>query len=223
MDPIDHDTALIIARESLNRHLMLTDAEGRELERRRLVWRTGVRITTPSGEQWQPSPQHINLGSANFSELLEADAAGRITYLANTDWAIYTLLDRAEKDFVAFEACAELAAKLIEQGDPLPARIAAWAAKRLRGEIEPPRRPPQHPADNMLRDRAIALTINELVGLGLNATRNAVSASDSACDVVSEVLRESGNRRMSYSGVERIWKNYNKTIRRPKQTLRRTS
>ena len=115
------------------------------------------------------------------------------------------LIEGAQSSPVDFRALREALSHLLETHEPVPEELVQWGLSVAAGRVTAPGTGPGRSRyKNQLRDELIAQTVQTLVDCGLNATRNEVSAPESACDAVSKALHAHGIE-LSYDGVAKIW------------------
>jgi len=100
-----------------------------------------------------------------------------------------------------------LAASLIEQGRPLPKKLASICAAYLRGDLQ---LVSSGKNKTVLRDSALAQAVHEVsYAHNINPTRNSetkVNKSKSACDVVFEAYNNFYKPCIGFDVVVRAWK-----------------
>ena len=170
-----------------------------------LIFRTGIEVTTEKGRIYKPMPLGINL------EWLIKALCGKespFVKIRFTGKRAANLVDLAKNDSIAWDAAKELVAKILEQGDPLPAELRQFTIEILRGG-ERPKKQGRHKAENLYRDQCVADSIYTLHECGFKPlTKNSnESENNSACHVVVEALAKLGDM-ISYDAVKSIWKNY---------------
>jgi hypothetical protein len=114
------------------------------------------------------------------------------------------LVAKAEKgDPVAWEAARRLAARLVEQGDPLPPELRGFAVDVLLGKIAKPKR--SRSDHVVVRDAAIraAADVLEFHHNFIPLTRNKASAPGSICDAIAEALNKRGED-IGYAAVAKV-------------------
>lgn len=104
-----YDQIKSIARHELTRlfsqySIDAQDPGGMRAEMWGWVWRTGIKITYPDGEEWFPSTQHIKPGSANYLAAEEAEQDGCIIYTANDSLFLPYLIEQSKSEIVAHMA-----------------------------------------------------------------------------------------------------------------------
>ena len=115
------------------------------------------------------------------------------------------LIEGARSSPVDFQALQEALSHLLETQEPIPSELIEWGLSVAAGNVTLPKvGSGRSPYTNQVRDALIAQTVHTLVDCGLNATRNEVSAPESACDAVSEALNAHGVE-LSYAGVAKTW------------------
>ncbi len=88
---------------------------------------------------------------------------------------------------------------------PIPDELREWVYDCFDGSWTLPEpRVGRNSHRNEVRNQLIIRTVDRLVSCGLTATRNEVSAPESACDAVSEALNLHGVE-LSYAGVAKVW------------------
>jgi hypothetical protein len=97
---------------------------------------------------------------------------------------------------------AAISRELIMAGEPLPKGLDEFLLKVLSGEVRPPPGPPS--LQKLKRDVVIELAVKMAVNAGLSASRNDSSDPTSACDLVSDCLKEVGIK-LGYKAVVKIW------------------
>lgn len=170
-----------------------------------LMLRTGIEVTTEKGRIYRPLPLGINL------EWLIKALCGKespFVKIRFTGKRASNLVDLAKNDPIAWDATKELTAKILEQGDPLPAELSQFTIEILRGS-ERPKKQGRYRAENLYRDQCVADAIYTLNECGFKPlTKNSnESENNSACHVVVEALAKLGDV-ISYDAVKSIWKNY---------------
>jgi hypothetical protein len=170
-----------------------------------LMLRTGIEVTTEKGRIYRPLPLGINL------ECLIKALCGkesRFTKIRFTGQRASNLVELAKNDPIAWDGTKELTAKILEQGDPLPAELRQFTIEILRG-CERPKKQGRYRAENLHRDQCVADSIYTLHECGFTPlTKNSnESENNSACHVVVEALAKLGDV-ISYDAVKSIWKNY---------------
>ncbi|MBX9923877.1 MAG: hypothetical protein K2Y01_07180 [Rhabdochlamydiaceae bacterium] len=170
-----------------------------------LMLRTGIEATTEKGRIYQPVPLGINL------EWLIKTLCSKESYFVTirfTGKRAANLVELTKHHPTAWDAAKELAAKILEQGDPLPPELRQFTIKVLRGE-EGPNKQGRYRAENLYRDQCVADAIYTLHECGFKPlTKNSNdSQNNSACHVVVEALAKLGDM-ISYEAVRSIWKNH---------------
>ncbi|TGR05417.1 hypothetical protein EN833_23385 [Mesorhizobium sp. M4B.F.Ca.ET.190.01.1.1] len=112
---------------------------------------------------------------------------------------------------IADGAMRELIVETIRGGKPLDPPLSAYSALLA---SEPPRKKPgKEKADNIFRDIAIALIVDDVsTRFDLSPTSNGKSDNPSACRVVATAL-DAANIRKGYKLVEGIWARFGKMLR----------
>lgn len=163
------------------------DDDGLKSEAMALAFSTGIRVTLNT-ETWTPSPEHLNVGTANFKCAVEALESGNVTFTGD----VSALVESAATDKAAFDACMLIFEAKLAQGEAIPPQLGQWA---INGS-----RPRKGAHKNKPRDRAIVTAIYWLTTAhGMTATRNDGSPPTSACDIVA------GAAHMSYEAVRKVW------------------
>ena len=132
---------------------------------------------------------------------LVGEGKSRIRYAHQS---VARLVVKAENgDPFAWEASRRLAARMIEQGDPLPPELRGFAVGVLLGTITKPKR--SRSDHVVVRDAAIrtAAHVLEFQHNFIPLTRNEASASDSICDAIGEALNKRGEG-IGYAAVVKI-------------------
>jgi hypothetical protein len=121
---------------------------------------------------------------------------------------------QAEHDAIAFDALRLGISARLEMGKELPQPVCDWLVRYLRYEVGPPK---GKSGPNQHRDLhfAIWFTVEELVDLGMTASRNDSNQDEygkgkSACDAVAKALEELELSPTSYFTVKRIVSDYKK-------------
>lgn len=116
------------------------------------------------------------------------------------------LIEDASRDPAAFEVLALLAARAIDAGEPMAKELRKFAVDVLREQIQSPiarGAPPIHSARNTLIH---ALLLDIVDRFEVTPTRNkGASSGDSACDIVAETMPRKARLPKSYSQIEAIW------------------
>lgn len=116
----------------------------------------------------------------------------RLTYtLAKTDPVQYLRLASQNPEW--FEALKIVCAEMLRRHDELPHELANWIADTLVGKVKRPKQKGGRPRSSTYQ-AAIWMTVSQLVRWGWTKSRNDVSPSTSACDVVAEALTLSFDR-----------------------------
>ncbi len=102
---------------------------------------------------------------------------------------------------MSYDLLKEMVARRVENGEELSEQLREWAAREFRNP-SPPNRSAKRPGEVQ---HFIGRAVWELVKSGMNPTRGAMSAQDSACDAVAEALRELRLKPNSYEGVQDMW------------------
>jgi hypothetical protein len=113
-------------------------------------------------------------------------------------------------------ALRELAAEMLDRGDPLPAALAAYTIEALH-PAGLPRLRGQKKASNLMQDISIVALIMTLVErFGLSVRRNeATDHRASACSIVARALDEAGLTRGNKNpeeAVRKIWRRYSPSV-----------
>ena len=113
------------------------------------------------------------------------------------DRMVRELLNRSEKEALAYEAVAQIAAIKLENAQPLDIELQRWVVRHLKGEQRRPRKRGRRALATSWRDLWIATFVLRLTEppFDFAITRNeATSRSVSAADGVSEIASEFGIR-----------------------------
>ena len=131
----------------------------------------------------------------------------RAVYVLRED-RLPELLEGAQTSPLDFQAVQAALSSLREENKPIPSELNEWALDVASGKVKCPSvRPGRSPYTNVVRDELISRTVQSLVDCGLSATRNEVSAPESACDAVSIALNAHGVE-LSFAAVAKIWRSY---------------
>ncbi len=170
-----------------------------------LMLRTGIEVTTSTGSTYKPLPIGTNLEWL-IKALCEKESP--FVKIQFTGKRASTLVELSKNDPTAWDAAKELAAKILEQGDPLPAELRQFTIEILRGS-DRPKKQGRYRAENLHRDQCVADSIYTLNECGFKPlTKNSnESENNSACHIIVEVLAKLGDA-ISYDAVKSIWKNY---------------
>ncbi|MDO6461922.1 hypothetical protein Q4485_14520 [Granulosicoccaceae sp. 1_MG-2023] len=114
--------------------------------------------------------------------------------------------------FQILEAGRELFNDAIDTGRPPGAEGLRFAQFTMIDSSVGVKKPSTHRWNNSLRDRSIIVMVDLCRHAGLNITRNEASSHMSACDLVSEIFRILGVKRMSYSAVVKVWARYKELV-----------
>lgn len=119
---------------------------------------------------------------------------------------LYTNASR--ESLVAFEACIKFFERFTENSQPIPHQLASWVSGVLHGSITRPKSPGRSKHDHSNRNAVIRDAVRIAEEYGLLPTRS--DASQSGCDLVSELLIENFNIPLGYGGVKSVWNNRRK-------------
>ena len=118
---------------------------------------------------------------------------------------VESLVEESRSSPLAFRALRQVVRRIRETDEPRPPALSEWALDYMTGTLESPKAGPgRSPYTNQVRNAVIVRTIRALVDAGLTATRNEVSAPESACDAVSRALQVHGEP-LGYAAVAKIW------------------
>ena len=129
-------------------------------------------------------------------------------YTEAVDW----LIEHSASPIV-FDALRDIAASMAQSGLAYEGGLRKWVAGYIQGRITRPSHGGHVKAKTLYRDLLIVGAIYELTELGLKATRNDESPSDSACDVVAEACKRIGIEPRSFTSIKRIWLNRERVLR----------
>jgi hypothetical protein len=108
-------------------------------------------------------------------------------------------------------ALRELAAEMLDRGQPLPSVLASYTVEVLHPRL--PRLRGQKKAANLLQDVSVVALIMTLVErFGLSPRRNPASNHPSACSIAATALSEAGLHRGSEEGIRKIWRRYSPSV-----------
>ncbi len=130
------------------------------------------------------------------------------------------LVKLAPQDFIAHDISKQVAADLIDQGEPLPRELGEYIVNYLRTGKEPKRYRPK--LDLFFRNVWISLAVHYLRKEGFwPTTRNEASESKSICDIVAQVITEikppAPDKTFKYDTIRKIWDQYENKILDPKK------
>ena len=117
------------------------------------------------------------------------------------------LLEAAETEPIAYDACSELVMHASYHEIPLPEDLAWFAHEVMCGKKTRPRKRGQEPSKNVWRNTRIIFAVHHALreDPSLHATRNEATNAESACDIVAECLQEIGFN-LKYKTVADIWR-----------------
>lgn len=135
--------------------------------------------------------------------------------IAEDRLALY--LNASRESFLAYEACIKFSERFTQNSLPIPRELASWAIGVLNGRITRPKKSGRKKYTNINRNYIIREAVRIAVENGLTPTRNdAFDASEhpSSCDLVSdlvsEILKDLGMKKLKYSGVAKVWESRSK-------------
>lgn len=119
------------------------------------------------------------------------------------------LVEKARLDPIAHDALRLVLATFIGNKTMPPDAACVWLEAYLKGEAERPAGKAGRKKEIRLH-YAIWVTIRDLVGQGMKATRNDASPQDSACDAVAEAMKRLNLEPKTFDGIKRIWLRFQK-------------
>jgi len=190
----------LVARDELNKFLARhpdpnKNPRSPEWQIQTLMYRSGVVARSPDADSrtLSPQPEWVDFGSVrtaldSVQGQVYGDGKPCIRY---TGERVTPLVAEARKgDPLAWEAACRLAARMIEQGDPLPPNLAGFAVDVLLGKTTKPKRQGRSRSAHVVRDAAIrnaARVLESQHNFGPR-TRNKASDPYSICDAIAEAL-----------------------------------
>jgi hypothetical protein len=182
-------------RAYLEEHLKRLEADPRELIRKHLVTRHTV--------GWQISPELPE----SFTELEQREQNGERFVEVHTKFTNTSkIIESAQSDPIAFDALIEICTIWLRSDEPLPTNLRSWLAGYLDNTLRKPVLRRDKRKQHLQRLR-IALAIALIADEQLKATRNDVSKTTSASDIVAEELIKM-HMPFSFGSVKDIWKEY---------------
>ncbi|MBZ9910129.1 hypothetical protein LB557_29430 [Mesorhizobium sp. BR115XR7A] len=112
---------------------------------------------------------------------------------------------------IADAAIRDLIVETVRGGSPMLPSLSAYSALLTAGPV--PKKPGKEKADNIFRDIAIALIVDDVsTRFNLSPTSNGKSENPSACRVVAKAL-EAANMLKGHKLVEDIWKRFGSSVK----------
>ena len=115
------------------------------------------------------------------------------------------LVEESGSNPLSYQALQNIVGALRRDDAQIPDELQAWIMDVAEGKRKfPSAGRGRSPYRNQIRDELIVRAVRIVVDGGLKATRNEASVHESACDAVSQALKEHGIE-LSYDGVAKVW------------------